>query len=672
MNTLCELDIKQVLQELHSNAFYGLTTGEAQQRLKRYGSNEQIEQLRSVKQIIWEQVSATIIIVLIASAIVTPLFGDYKEAIGIIVMIVLICCLGFTQDYRAQKAIMTLKKLSVPNVKVLRDGYIQEISTSYLVPGDVIHLETEDIVPADCQILESQDFRVRESPIQEMHKEISEIENSPNFTSSIYQGSVVIRGQAKAIVRATGINTELGRLNVHNTTKPSLTPLQLSLGKLGQSLTIVIFCVVGIIFALGILRGEDPKEMFLTAITLVVAALPEGLTAVVTISLALGARSLLKRRTLVRNLSSVEKLGFITVIGSGKTGMNNPARREIRNAVVNCVSAGIRPMMITPEHPLKAINIAKDININTKARVVTGNQFGKLPKKQLARTLKKVSVYARVSPTEKLTIVESLKRRGHVVAITGKGIDDIPTLNTADIGIAMGLHGTNAVKEAADIVLLDDNFASIVAAVKQGRVIYDNIRKFIKYLLSSNIGELLVMLVAPFLGMPLPLSPLQILWINLATDGLPALALSLEPAERNIMNRPPYPTKENIFSRGMGKDILWIGLLLGTVSLGTAYVYWKNGADSWQTILLTVLTLSQMGNALASRSERESLFKIGLFSNKTLLWSVTLTLVVQLVIIYVPFFAGIFSTTPLSGADLIVCLGLSSIVFCSTELKKLF
>ncbi|RUT05748.1 hypothetical protein DSM106972_037550 [Dulcicalothrix desertica PCC 7102] len=658
MSNLCELDVTQILQKLHSNAFDGLTTSEANLRLKKYGNNEQVEQLRSIKQIFWEQISATLVIVLILSAVITPIFGDYKEAVGIIAMIVLICCLGFTQEYRAQKAIITLKKLSVPDVKVLRDGYIQKISALHLVPGDIIYLETEDIVPADCQVLESQNFRVEESA-------------DVIYTSSIYKSSVVICGQAKAIVTETGVNTKFGCITNH-TTATSPTSLQLRLEKLGRILTIVVFSVVGIILAFGLLRGEDPKLMFLTAITLVVAALPEGLPAAIAIALALGARSLLKRRILVRNLSCVETLGFVTIIGSGKTGMNNSARPEVRSAVVNCKRAGIRPIMITPEHPLRAIHIAKEVNINTKARVVTGSQFNDLLKNKSTYRLKKVSVYASVSPTEKLAIVESLKRRRHVVAITGNGIDDIPTFHTADIGIAMGLRGTDVVKEAADIVLLDDNFASIVAAVKQGRVIYDNIRKFIKYLLSSNIGELLVMLIAPFLGMPLPLLPMQILWINLATDGLPALALSLEPPERNIMNRSPYPHDENIFSRGMGKDILWIGLLLGTVSLATGYIYFKSGAANWQTMLLTVLTLSQMGNALATRAERESLFKIGLFSNKPLLMAVALTLFMQLVIIYVPEFARIFSTTPLSATDLIVCLGLSSIVFWSTELKKCF
>jgi Ca2+-transporting ATPase len=284
--------------------------------------------------------------------------------------------------------------------------------------------------------------------------------------------------------------------------------------------------------------------------------------------------------------------------------------------------------------------------------------------------VEQISIYARVSPQQKFRIVRAMQKQGHIVAMTGDGVNDAPALKAADIGVAMGISGTDIAREAADLVLLDDNFATIVAAVKEGRVIYDNIRKFIKYLLSSNVGELWVMLLAPFLGMPLPLMPLQILWINLTTDGLPALALGLEPAERETMNRPPYSPKENIFGRGMGRDIIWIGLLMGLVSLGTGYWYWRAERADWQTMLFTVLTLSQMGNALALRSERDSLLSIGLLSNKPLLGAVILTLGLQLAVVYIPFFEKLFATVAMSAIDLALSLVLSSVVFWAVELEK--
>jgi Ca2+-transporting ATPase len=281
-----------------------------------------------------------------------------------------------------------------------------------------------------------------------------------------------------------------------------------------------------------------------------------------------------------------------------------------------------------------------------------------------------VSVYARVSPEHKLNIVRALQRKGQTTAMTGDGVNDAPALKRADIGIAMGITGTDVSKEASDMVLLDDNFATIVAAVEEGRVIYDNIRKFIKYTLSSNTGELFLMLIAPFLGMPLPLFPLQILWVNLVTDGLPGLALAVEPGESGVMRRKPYRPKESIFSRGVGTQIIWIGILMGAVSLAIGWFAFDNGDLPWRTMVFTTLVLSQMGNALAMRSGRDSLFKIGVFSNRLMVGAVMLTVVLQLVIIYVPLFQGVFSTEPLTVEQLLICLGASAIVFIILEIYK--
>ena len=358
----------------------------------------------------------------------------------------------------------------------------------------------------------------------------------------------------------------------------------------------------------------------------------------------------------------------------GIVGMIDPARPEVKDAVREAKAAGIRPVMITGDHPLTASYIAEELGIAQSKKTLTGRDLDEMTIEQLEGVVEDVPVYARVSPEHKLKLVQALQHRGHIVAMTGDGVNDAPALKKAEIGVAMGITGTDVSKEASDMILLDDNFATIIASVKEGRRIYDNIRKFIKYTMTSNAGEIWVMLLAPFIGMPLPLTSLQILWVNLVTDGLPGLALAIEPAERSVMQRPPYPPRENIFGRGMGRDILWIGLLMGLVSLGVGFLYYQMDPSAspavWQTVTFTTLTLAQMGNALATRSDRDTLFQIGLFSNKAMVGSVLLTFVLQLAVIYVPFLNRAFSTTPLSLRDLLTSLGFSVIVFFAVELFK--
>ncbi|HMN30350.1 MAG TPA: HAD-IC family P-type ATPase, partial [Caldilineaceae bacterium] len=325
---------------------------------------------------------------------------------------------------------------------------------------------------------------------------------------------------------------------------------------------------------------------------------------------------------------------------------------------------------ITGDHPLTARHIAQQLGIADEGSFLTGHELDELSPEQLLQTVEHVSVFARVSPEHKLNIVQALQEQGHIVAMTGDGVNDAPALKKADIGVAMGITGTDVAKEAAEMVLQDDNFATIVAAVEEGRVIYDNIRKFIKYLLSCNSGEIIVMLIAPLLGMPLPLLPLQILWMNLVTDGFPALALGVEPAERNVMQRPPYPPDEGVFSRGVGRDIIWIGLLMGVSPLLLGYVYWRTGDPGWQTIVFTTLVLSQLMLALAVRSSRDSIFQIGFTSNRAMLAAVGVTLLLQLAVIYVPFLSELFQTTPLTTPDLIVSLVMSTLLFWIVELQK--
>ena len=360
-----------------------------------------------------------------------------------------------------------------------------------------------------------------------------------------------------------------------------------------------------------------------------------------------------------------------SLIFIGMSSMIDPARPEVRAAVATTRAAGVRPVMITGDHPLTALHIAKELGIATNDKVLTGQELEKMTVEELKAVVADLSVYARVSPEHKLKIVQALQETGQIVAMTGDGVNDAPALKRADIGVAMGITGTDVSKEAADMVLLDDNYATIVAAVEEGRRIYDNIRKFIRYTMTSNAGEIWVMLLAPFLGMPLPLLPLQILWVNLVTDGLPGLALTVEPAERDTMQRPPYPPKESLFGRGMGRDIVVVGLLMGLVSLGVGYFAWLRGDPAWQTMAFTTLTMAQMGNALAVRSERFTLWQIGLLTNRLLLGSVLLTLLLQMAVVYLPLLQSVFNTVPLSAADLAISLGCSVLVYFGVEIYKI-
>jgi Ca2+-transporting ATPase len=374
-----------------------------------------------------------------------------------------------------------------------------------------------------------------------------------------------------------------------------------------------------------------------------------------------------------RGLGSVTNTGpwlERDLIFVGMVGMMDPPRPEAFAAIAKCKTAGIHPVMITGDHPLTAQSIAARLGITNTDKTVTGPQLDQLSPADLDSVTGSALVYARVSPEHKLKIVESLQRRGHVVAMTGDGVNDAPALKKADIGIAMGIGGADVAREAADMILLDDNFATIVAAVEEGRVIYDNLRKFIRYSLTTNSGEIWVMLAAPLFGMPLPLLPLQILWMNLVTDGLPALALGVEPPEADLMQRPPHRPDESIFARGMGRHVIWVGLLMGFLSLGAGYWYWRNGDSNWQTVLFTTLTLSQMAHVMAIRSESRSLFQIGLMSNKPLLGAVSFAVALQLALVYLPFLRTVFGTRGLPLRDLALTIAMSSVIFIAVEFEK--
>jgi Ca2+-transporting ATPase len=354
----------------------------------------------------------------------------------------------------------------------------------------------------------------------------------------------------------------------------------------------------------------------------------------------------------------------------GLFGLIDPPRSEVKDAVRTCKTAGIRPVMITGDHPLTALHIARELGITDGAGALTGQQLEGLSVEQLEGRVGDVSVYARVSPEHKLKIVQALKEKGHIVAMTGDGVNDAPALKKADIGVAMGITGTDVAKEASDMVLLDDNFATIVAAVEEGRTIYDNVRKFVKFSVAGNIGKVLVMLLAPFLGKPIPLLPLQLLWLNLLTDGLIGLGLGVEPAERNTMHRSPYSPKEGVFSRGMGGHVAWVGALIGAIALAVGAWYFYTEQPTWQTMVFTTLALSQVWQALATRSLHDSLAKVGLFSNPLLVAMAVLVFGLQMAVVYVGFLQEFFQTETLNAADLAISVALSSIVFFAIEFEK--
>ena len=878
-----QMDPPSVLQKLITDPVAGLSGAEATARLAEYGRNELVGTgIKNPWLILWEQLTALLMIVLIFAAVVSAALADYKDAAAIGIIFVLNAVLGFSQEFRAEKAIAALKKLAVPSVRVRRGGEVREIQAFLLVPGDIVLLEAGNFVAADCRLVGSASLQTQEAALT------GESESIPKKTEAIaradlplgdrhnmaYMGTYVTAGRGEAVVTETGMRTELGRIaTLIRKVDREPTPLQRRLNQLGRSLAAAAFLIVALIFFLGLLRGEELKLLFLTAVSIGVAAVPEGLPAVVTIALALGAQRMLKRRALIRKLPAVETLGSVTVICSDKTGtltenrmtaavlqlpdeslnlesdlltdtnvarfrlmlavgalcndarmssdgpeaksstpfgdptevalavaasrfglrkpdlekqfprvaeipfssdrkrmttvhrapsdsspvilvglghfpylactkgavdslleishailahgraeplnqawrdslisanerlakkgmrvlgiafrglesphadteleqglifvgmvgMMDPPRPEAFPAVARCKTAGIRPVMITGDHPMTAQSIGDRLGISSEERIVTGPQLDRLSSTDLERIADSSQIYARVSPEHKLKIIEGLQHRGHIVAMTGDGVNDAPALKKADIGVAMGIAGTDVAREAADMVLLDDNFATVVAAVEEGRVIYDNIRKFVRYILTTNSGEIWVMLAAPLLGMPLPLLPLQILWMNLVTDGLPALALGVEPPEAELMQRPPYRADESIVARGLGLHVLWVGLLMAFLSLGVGYWHWQDGDSNWQTLLFTTLTLSQMAHVMAIRSERRSLFNIGLMSNKSLLGAVSLTVLLQLALLYVPFLQAVFKTRALSLQDLALTLAMSSVIFIAVEFEK--
>ena len=812
----------------------GLSSREADNRKKKFGTNELIrEKKKSPLMVFISQFNDLMVWVLLASTIISGLMGDTADAITIVTIVIVNAILGFVQEFKTEKSLEALKNLAAPTCKVIRDGDMKVINAVDLTIGDYVVLEAGDRIPADGILNESSGLTIDESLLT--GESVGVNKDTRSGHSSLFMGTTILKGKGMMKVTAIGMATEMGKIaNLLQNIEEEKTPLKVKLESLGKVLVFLCLGICAIVTVVGVARGNDIAEMFLLGVSLAVAAIPEGLPAIVTVALALGVSRMIKRNALVRKLPAVETLGCTSVICSDKTGtltqnkmtlkeiyidnnvynldkdnapnnsmltkalvycndcnynfsekdidkalhgdptetalikgmfkdvkslknflsfhkrvfdipfdsnrkmmsvivnesgketcyvkgaperileksthiledgkikpltqtkkkqiltkvdsMSNralrclgaaykegylekneglekglifigivgsidPPREEARDAVLQCKLAGIRPIMITGDHKNTAFAIAKSLSIcNSNDSVLTGEDLEKLTDRELEKEVRKAKVFARVSPNHKLRIVKALKKNGNIVAMTGDGVNDAPAIKEADIGVSMGISGTDVTKEASSMILMDDNFATIVAAVEEGRIIYDNIRKFIRYLLSCNLGEVLTMFLASLFYLPNPLTPIQILFVNLATDGLPAIALGVDPADKDIMSQKPRKKDESIFARGLTEKILVRGTLIGICTLTSFIVGQYFGFDlkTSRTIALATLVMSQLIHVFECRSERHSIIEIKLFTNPYLVGAVLVSITMIMCIMYVPFLQGVFQTQPLN------------------------
>lgn len=820
MKSYYQLEGKEVLQQLGSSA-QGLKKENIDKLQERFGKNILKESSPKTRLSIFiSQFKDLMILILLLAAAVSFIVGEHTDAIVILAIILANAWMGYSQEYDAEQSVKMLQKLSAPFAMVRRDGQYLRVESANLLPGDVLILQAGDIVPADARILTLNALKLDESSLtgeSQTTEKKQEPLNEDNLVpgdqlNMLFKGTIVTNGNAEAVITAIGMDTQLGRIAGMLEVSSQKTPLQKRLLVFSRQLAVLVILICLLVFGVGIWRGEPAFQMFLTSLSLAVAALPEALPAVVTIALARGASRLVSQKALMRNLPAVETLGSVTYICTDKTGtltqnvmtvenheaaggqetmlfqamalsndihftgeqmwgdstetalvtyakskgisveesqlslpllqklpfdsdrmrmstlhemgdqwvlfvkgapvrmievlrdmdksnqealleknrqwarqgwrvlffgyrvfdqqpgdlsledekdisylgmaaLIDPPRPEAIEAIRQCRTAGINLVMITGDQPLTAQAIAERLDIlRNDDQIKTGADLQKMGPEVFQSSVSDIAVYARVSPEQKLRIVKALQQNGEFVAMTGDGVNDAPSLRQADIGVAMGITGTEVSKEAADMILLDDNFATIVKAVKEGRRIYENIRKFILYVLSCNLGEILTLFTAPLLGLPLPMIPIQILWINLVTDGLPGIALVAEPAEQSIMKQPPHPPKENLFAGGLVPRILITAVVMAG---GAIFIQWwtmRQGYDHrvQQTAVFSLLCYVQLVNALSVRSLHESLFSRPLFQNRLMWMAILATVCLQWMIINLPFLQKIFKTAPLS------------------------
>ncbi len=832
------LSAEETLKELGTTN-KGLSTKEAEARLLQYGKNELLEKKKtSDLRLLLEQFKNVLVIVLIFAAAASILIGELIDGAVIAAILVINAFLGFYQERKAENALAALKRMTTAKSTVIRDGRKIVIEANLLVPGDIIVLTEGDKVPADCRIMEQNNVKIDESmltgesvPVTKQTAQTGD-DALADRKNMAFSGTSVVYGNCTAVVTETGMGTEFGKIAEQLQGKEEPTPLQRRLAVLGRQLSAVILVIAAAIFAAGYVHGIPLFEMFLVAVSLAVAAIPEGLPAIVTITLAIGLVRMSKKRAIVRRLPAVEGLGSVTVIACDKTGtltknemtvrklyidgeiadfdstdikkndetelllmtgmlcnnateqtgdpteialvrsakkygledirekksrlketpfaserkmmsvvydvkgkklfakgaveeilsrcsklqengaarlltntdktkildsnqklakdalrvlafaykpvvdaeaaendlifigmqaMIDPPRPEAKDAISRCCTAGIKVVMITGDHQNTAEAIARELGI--EGRSVTGAELEKMGDDEFEKIVDDIGIYARTSPDQKTRITEALRKKGHIVAMSGDGVNDAPALKKADIGIAVG-SGTDVTKEAADIVLTDDNFSTMVSAVEEGRGIYDNIKKFVSYLLSANFGEILIIFAAILMNLPLPLLPLQLLWINITTDGLPALALGVEAPDKNIMQRKPRNPKEKILNRPTLIFIISIGIMLAVGVLGL-FAYHLPDVTKARTVAFTAITIAELFLAVNFRS-RLWIHKIGFFGNKKLLLAIASSLALHLAVLYTPVFDAVFDTVPLGlqewGLILAFCIALFAIV----------
>ncbi len=848
----------------------GLSAAEAKRRLVEHGPNElPHKEGRGALAMLAAQFADFLILLLVAAAAVSWVVGDAVDSLAILAIVILNAIIGFFQEFRARKAMAALRQMAGQVATVMRDGRPLQLAAAELVPGDRLLLETGNVVAADVRLVEVHRLTLDESALTGESLTVDKVAavlSDPDLPiadrrNMAWKGTIVAAGRGAGVVIATGERTELGRIAaLLQSEAEGPTPLQRRLASFGRKLGLAILAICGAIFAYGISQHEPVVQMLLTAIALAVAAIPEALPAVVTISLALGAARMVKRNALIRRLPAVETLGSVTYICTDKTGtltqnrmevttvflagrsdsftdqdmpdafreldenapsalllraaalcidahvaesgtvlgdptetalyrfaahhsfvkeelltgfprvaeiafdaerkamttihawqegyiaftkgaleglvermpwqlttdgkvpfaadetmnetermaaqglrvivlamrrwerlpeaitpetvecdltflglvgMMDPPRPEAREAVHLCKTAGITPVMITGDHPTTARTIGRLLGIiDGNGVVLTGRELARLDDDDLKERVEEIRIYARVAPEDKLRIVRALQNKGELVAMTGDGVNDAPALKKADIGVAMGITGTDVAKESSAMILLDDNFATIVQAVREGRRIFANIVRFITYTVTCNTGALVAITAAPLLGLPLPLLPTQILWLNLLTDSLPGLALAVEPAEPDIMDRPPIKPGEGVFAGGRGWEVVWLGLFIGSMALALQFWGIKAG-HMWQSEIFTLFVVSRLAVAVAYRSTRASVLSLGLFTNKPLIGAVGLVLCAQVAAVYLPPMQRIFKTTALGGQELALIVAAAVGLFLVIEIRKL-